>query len=205
MSIFVGCCDYAGLSLKEYSENFEVIETQSTFYKLPSATRAENWRQQVKMNFMFTVRAFQGITHPMSSPAWRKAGSQKPVEKIENYGHLKPREQNFECWANTIKICKALDSKVCVVQLPLSFICNEENSRNITEFFKNVERSFTVTIEFRHRSWDDDQELPEELLKKYRSHTCCRPSHKEALSKEQNRLPSSARFRQRAQLWVSVQ
>lgn len=165
MKITVGCCGNAGLSLRDYSEKFEAIEIQSTFYRLPSINTAENWRQQVRKDFIFTMKAFQGITHPINSPTWRKAGSQKPIEKVENYGHLKPNEQNFECWINTVKICKALKAKVCVVQLPPSFICNEENAKNIVEFFKNVEKPFAVAIELRHRSWDENQGMLEKSLK----------------------------------------
>jgi len=165
LKIVVGCCGNTGLSLRDYSEDFEAMEIQSTFYRLPSIKTAENWHQQVKKDFIFTMKAFQGITHPISSPTWRKAGSQKPVEKVENYGHLKPNEQNFECWANTVKICKALDAKVCVIQLPRSFTCNEENSKNIVGFFKNVERPFAITIEVRHRSWDENPEILKQSLK----------------------------------------
>jgi len=166
LKIFTGCCGNAGLSLREYSENFETMEIQSTFYRLPSVKTAENWRQQVKRDFIFTVKAFQGITHPISSPTWRKAGSQKPIEKVENYGYLKPSEQNFECWANTVRICKVLNAKVCVIQLPPSFICNKENAKNIIEFFENVERPFAIAIEVRHRSWYDHQEMLKQSLKK---------------------------------------
>ena len=169
LEIIVGCCGNAGFSLKDYSDNFGVIEIQSTFYRLPSIKTAENWRQQVKRDFIFTMKAFQGITHPIISPTWRKAGSQKPIEKIENYGHLKPNEQNFECWADTIKICKALDAKVCVIQLPPSFTCNEENSKNIVEFFKNVERPFAIAVEVRHRSWDDNPEMLKKSLKEIKA------------------------------------
>jgi uncharacterized protein YecE (DUF72 family) len=112
------------------------------------------------------MKAFQGITHPIISPTWRKAGGQKPIEKIGNYGHLKPNKQNFECWANIVKTCKAFDAKVCVIQLPPSFTCNVENSKNIVEFFKNVERPFAIAIEVRHRSWDDNPDLLKESLKK---------------------------------------
>ncbi|MEM3383153.1 MAG: DUF72 domain-containing protein [Nitrososphaerales archaeon] len=166
MEIITGCCGNAGLGLKDYSENFKTIEIQSTFYRLPLLKTAENWRQQVKKDFIFNVKAFQGMTHPISSPTWKKAGKQKPVEKIENYGHLKPNDQNFECWTNTVKICKALNARVCVVQLPPSFICNEENAKNIVEFFKNVERPFTIAIEVRHRSWDEHREMLKQSLKK---------------------------------------
>ncbi|MEM3437475.1 MAG: DUF72 domain-containing protein [Nitrososphaerales archaeon] len=166
MEIITGCCGNAGLSLKCYSENFKAIEIQSTFYKLPSVKTVENWRQQVKRDFIFNVKAFQGITHPISSPTWRKAGSQKPIEKVENYGHLKPNDQNFKCWTNTVKICKALNARVCIIQLPPSFVCNEENAKNIVEFFKNVERPFTIAIEVRHRSWYDHKEMLKQSLKK---------------------------------------
>jgi uncharacterized protein YecE (DUF72 family) len=205
LKIIVGCCGNAGLSLREYSESFEVMEIQSTFYRLPSIKTAENWHQQVKKDFTFTMKAFQGITHPISSPTWRKAGSQKPVEKIENYGHLKPNEQNFGCWANTVKICKALDIKVCVIQLPKSFTCNEENSKNIIEFFKNVEKPFTIAIEVRNRSWNENPEILKRSLKEIEAIHVVDLLIKKALSKEQSRLLSSARFEQKTRLQVSIQ
>jgi uncharacterized protein YecE (DUF72 family) len=152
------------LSLEEYSDRFEVIEVQSTFYRLPSINTANKWRQRAKRGFKFTVKAFQGVTHPISSPTWRKAGNQKPKERAESYGLLKPNEQNFKCWDNTVKICKALDAKVCVVQLPPSFKCNRENVGNMVDFFKGVDKPLSIAIEVRHKSWYDDPNVLKQSL-----------------------------------------
>ncbi|MGQ9718338.1 MAG: DUF72 domain-containing protein [Nitrososphaerales archaeon] len=69
---------------------------------------------------------------------------------------MKPNEQNFECWDNTVKVCKALDAKVCVVQLPPSFKCNEVNARNMVDFFTSVDKPLSIAIEVRHGSWYDN-------------------------------------------------
>ncbi|MCP8304491.1 MAG: DUF72 domain-containing protein [archaeon] len=186
MEIFVGCCGTAGLSLKDYSDNFEVIEIQSTFYRLPFIKTVENWCKRVKKDFKFTVKAFQGITHPVNSPTWRRSGSQRPVEKVENYGHLKPTEENFECWKNTVEVCKILDARVCVVQLPPSFTCTEDNAKNMTEFFKNVEKplkSVKIAIEVRHKSWYDNPSILRHSLEEIGAIQVLDPLSKELITK----------------------
>jgi uncharacterized protein YecE (DUF72 family) len=163
--IYTGCCGQAGLGLSRYAELFRVIEIQSTFYRLPSVATAWGWRNRVPGDFVFTMKAFQGVTHPFSSPTWRRADRQKPVENFENYGYLRPTEENFECWRRTVEICGVLDAMLCVVQLPPSFRCCDENVWNLTEFFGSVKKPFQVGVELRHRSWDEEPLKVENMLK----------------------------------------
>jgi len=163
--IHTGCCGLAGMGLSRYAELFRVVELQSTFYRLPAVATARGWRSKVPQGFRFTLKAFQGVTHPVSSPTWRRAGRQKPVEKAENYGHLRPTEENFECWRRTMEICRVLDARLCVVQLPPSFTCCEENIGNLMDFFGSVERPVPVGVELRHRSWDEEHSKVENMLK----------------------------------------
>jgi uncharacterized protein YecE (DUF72 family) len=87
------------------------------------------------------------------------------VEKAKNYGHLRPTEENFECWRRTMEICGVLDARLCAVQLPPSFTCCEENIGNLTEFLGSVERPVPVGVELRHRSWDEEPSKVENMLK----------------------------------------
>lgn len=162
--IRVGCCGLAGLSLPEYSRRFEVVELQSTFYKLPLPETAERWRSSVAEEFEFTMKAFQGITHPISSPTWRRAGSQKPKEKVEAYGHLQLTEENFECWRKTLQIFSILRATFCVINLPPSFSRTEDNVERLLNFFKDA--NINISIEFRHPSWFKDSQRTAEALKK---------------------------------------
>jgi len=67
-----GCCGFP-VGMKKYFENFDVVEVQKTFYKPPSQKTAEKWRKNAPENFEFTIKAWQVITHPPSSPTYRKA------------------------------------------------------------------------------------------------------------------------------------
>jgi len=162
--IKVGCCGLAGLSLTEYSKRFEVVELQSTFYKLPLPNTALRWRNSVPEEFEFTMKAFQGITHPISSPTWKRAGSQKPKERQEAYGHLQLTEENFECWRKTLQIFQLLKATFCVINLPPSFSRTEENVKRLLNFFKGS--NINIGIEFRHPSWFKDSQQTAEDLKK---------------------------------------
>jgi uncharacterized protein YecE (DUF72 family) len=163
--IHTGCCGLAGMGLSRYADLFGVVELQSTFYRLPAVATARGWRSKVSRGFVFTLKAFQGVTHPVSSPTWRRAGRQKPVDNVGNYGHLRPTEENFECWRRTMEICGVLDARLCVVQLPPSFTCCEESIRNLKGFFCSVERPVSVGVELRHGSWDEEPSKVEKMLK----------------------------------------
>lgn len=152
------------MSLEKYCLEFSLIELQSTFYKLPETETAERWRDKVHEEFEFSLKAFQGITHPISSPTWRKAGKQKPTEKLDNYGHLKPTKENFDSWEKTMKIYKLLKARALVVQLPPSFQLSNESLRNTKDFFSSVKKPELLCIEFRHKSWFQNLDKTRELL-----------------------------------------
>jgi len=85
----VGCCGFP-VSRKRYYESFRVVEVQQTFYKLPSRETLERWRREAPPDFEFTVKAWQVVTHPPSSPTWRKAGLKPEPGKEDRYGFLRP-------------------------------------------------------------------------------------------------------------------
>jgi len=165
MQIRVGCCGLAGLSLSEYAELFDTIEINSTFYKLPKRETAERWLTSTKGKMVFCMKAFQGITHPIASPTWKRAGTQKPKIMVGNYGHLKPTNENVESWKRTLEICESIRASVCIIQLPPSFTCTNTAVADVLKFFKMIPRPVNIAVEFRHRSWTDNVELTKTLIK----------------------------------------
>jgi uncharacterized protein YecE (DUF72 family) len=156
MKIHVGCCGWA-VSMKKYFENFSTIEIQSTFYKLPQIKTVEKWKEQAPKDFIFCVKAFQGITHPITSPTWRRSGlKEEELKKLKDkVGFLKPTKEVLNFWNETLKICKVLSSPICLIQLPSSFEENEENIKNAEKFFSKIKRN-EVKIALELRGWSEE-------------------------------------------------
>ncbi len=144
----IGCCGFP-IAMEKYFRTFEVVEVQKTFYKPLAVETARKWREKAPEDFEFTVKAWQVITHPPSSPTYRKANL-----RIEDAGFFKPIKQVFEAWEVTREIARALKAKFILFQTPRSFRESEESFRNMREFFSSVEREFVFGWE--PRGWSDD-------------------------------------------------
>lgn len=155
MSLKVGCCGWAVKGgMEAYFKSFKLIELQSTFYKLPSLSTAEGWRARAPLDFEFTLKSWQVVTHPLTSPTWGKAGLNVPLEKMDRWGHLKPTEENFEAWTKTMEVVKVLKARLVVLQLPPSFDASSKNLENMNLFLSSIKKEAKLAIEFRHESWN---------------------------------------------------
>ena len=163
--IKAGCCGFAVKGgAKTYYKLFDVVELQSTFYRLPKIETAERWRREAPEWFEFVVKAWQAVTHPPTSPTWRHAGAVSHKWEMHHYGHLKPTPRNLEAWKKTLEICRQLHSKICVVQCPPSFVYNKENVGNMRRFFDKAPREdLAIAWEPRHKSWHDNPEFVKTL------------------------------------------
>ena len=54
--------DRAGL-LRLYSQRFDTVEINNTFYRLPSQDAVERWRRETPVGFVFACKASRFITH----------------------------------------------------------------------------------------------------------------------------------------------
>jgi len=134
--IYIGCCGFP-CARKKYYEYFKVVELQNTFYELPTVEWALNLRSEAPEDFVFTVKAWQVITHPSTSPTWSKM--KKRVEgNLENYGYLKPTRENLSALEKTLEIARALKANFTVLQTPGSMPYNAESVKWINEFFEKA-------------------------------------------------------------------
>jgi len=149
---------------RRYYRLFDVVELQSTFYKLPRVETAQRWRTQAPEGFEFVVKAWQAITHLSSSPTWRKIGQLPKDWKTDQCGHLKHTPENLEAWNRILDICRLLDSRVCLVQCPPSFTNTNENVQNMREFFSRIPReNVSIAWEPRHKTWHENQRAVRKL------------------------------------------
>ncbi|MEM3670882.1 MAG: DUF72 domain-containing protein [Thermoprotei archaeon] len=161
----LGCSGLGGLRAGAYKERFRALEVQSTFYRFPREESPVKWRNFYGQEFVFTNKAYQGLTHEQNSPTWKSYP--RPEGDPEKLGGLKPTEENFALWEKTLKVSGKLGSKVVVVQLPPSFAKTTENLGNLAAFFGSVEAGPTVGVEFRHRSWFESGEEFAVIAKRY--------------------------------------
>ena len=69
--IFVGTCGFAEAQQRLFRD-FTVLEVQQTFYQPPRVSTAQRWRSTAPNDFIFTLKAWQLITHEATSPTYRR-------------------------------------------------------------------------------------------------------------------------------------
>ncbi|WFO75777.1 DUF72 domain-containing protein [Desulfurococcaceae archaeon MEX13E-LK6-19] len=134
--IWVGCCGFP-VSRKKYYQHFKIVELQNTFYNLPSSEWARKFKEELPEEFIVSIKAWQVITHPSSSPTWKKM-KDKPSGEIKNYGWLKPTKENIDAWNKIVDLAKIIGAKFIVLQTPGSMPYNEESVRWVYQFFKEI-------------------------------------------------------------------
>ncbi len=182
--IKVGCCGWGFYKrgLKAYAKEFGLVEVQQTFYKLPLPQTAERWRKEVPEEFEFTCKAFQAITHPPTSPTWRRSGIEVTEETKNKYGLLRPTRENFEAWERTKEICETLKATVCVIQCPPTFGFTPENVKNLRKFFSEIDRGKLFLAWEPRGDWKDHPEEIKKLCRELELTHVVDPMRREPLS-----------------------
>jgi uncharacterized protein YecE (DUF72 family) len=145
----IGCCGFP-VGLSRYARELTVAEVQKTFYRIPREATVRRWREVVPGNFTFTVKAWQGITHPASSPTYRRSGMELS-EKVRNLlGHFQPTKPVFRGWKETRDVAGILGAPVILLQAPPSFRQTAEHEKNLEEFLSRIDRrSVRIALEIR--------------------------------------------------------
>lgn len=135
--IKIGCCGFS-IAKDRYFKNFCLVEIQQSFYQLPDEKTALKWRREAPLDFEYTLKAWQLITHPSESPTYKKLKIK--IEREDNYGFFRSTEEVFSAWQDTAKIAHILGAKIIIFQCPASFKPEKKNIENLRKFFKNIKR-----------------------------------------------------------------
>ncbi len=149
--IHVGTCGFS-FRQQEYFQKFSVIELQQAFYQPPQLATAQRWRKESPENFEFTLKAFQAITHPGSSPTYRRC--KLSATEREQCGSFRGTKVVRQAWKTTLALARVLKAKVVVFQCPASFRPTQENLNNLRRFLQWAERDpFRFGWEPRGADW----------------------------------------------------
>ncbi len=153
--ILVGTCGFGGRQQRAFAE-LDLVEIQQTFYEPPRPTTAARWREQAPSCFLFTLKAWQLITHPASSPTYRRLRTPLSAEERQRCGGFQWNEVTRMAWDRTLRIARELRAEAVLFQTPASFRPTPEHLDNLRRFFAAIDRAgLLLAFEPRGQAWTD--------------------------------------------------
>ncbi len=132
--------------LKFYSQYFNTVEINATFYRTPRPSTFKKWYEETPEDFVFSIKAPKTITH---------------------IKRLKDIEESLELFLKSISPLKE-KARVLLFQLPPSLSYEKALMENFLT--KLPVEDYHCVIEIRHKSFHNDEFA--ELLRKYRVCLC---------------------------------
>ena len=138
--------------LEYYSQFFNTVEINSSFYRPPNPGYVYNWAKRVPEGFLFTVKLWQKFTHPKmykEATGEEASISQKDVDLFNH--SIEP-------------LIKYRKLGVLLAQFPPSFK-NDGYGKQILSAVVRTFGQYRLAVELRHRSWSDDENTARLLTK----------------------------------------
>jgi uncharacterized protein YecE (DUF72 family) len=104
-------------SLKAYSEAFNFVEVNYTFYEYPDTRMVDHWRKTVPSDFTFAVRCHQDLTHRIG---------------------LKPVDEAYEALGRMVFYCGILEAPFLVLETPARYVMNREAVYRARDFLSSA-------------------------------------------------------------------
>lgn len=122
----------AGLPAREqlsfYAREFSTVEINTTYYRVPDPRLVQGWAEKTPADFLFAVKAYQGLTHERERPAF--ALFEAALQPLVEAGKL-----------------------ACVLaQFPYSFHPTPVNRAYLHRLREGL-RDLPAIIELRHADW----------------------------------------------------
>ncbi|MBI4184985.1 MAG: DUF72 domain-containing protein [Proteobacteria bacterium] len=152
----VGCCGFP-IARGAYTSHFPLVEVQHTFYQPPRPETLARWRAEAPRDFEFTLKAWQLVTHPATSPTYRRL--REPLADPASVGSFQPSEAVFAAWKRTREAAAALEARLIVFQCPGSFTPSPGHVANMRAFFSAAARDGLRFL------WEPRGEWPEETIR----------------------------------------
>ncbi len=136
--------------LEYYSQFFNTVELNSSFYRPPDPGFIYNWIKRVPKNFLFGVKLWQKFTHPKM---FKEATGEDAVIAQSDVDLFK------KCLEPMVKYGKL---GALLAQFPPSFkddAYGQQRLRAIAKAFGE----YRLAVELRHRSWSDNAHTAELL------------------------------------------
>jgi uncharacterized protein YecE (DUF72 family) len=157
----------AGDRLAYYAESFDTVEVDSTYYRLPTEEMVAKWAERTPAGFVMHVKAFGMMTrHPVKAetlpPAVRDEVDVDDRGRVDRPSR-EARAEVFRLFLDALEPLRT-EGKLggILFQLP-PYIVFKEHSLEYLEWAREQLGDDELMVEFRHRSWLDDEHRDETL------------------------------------------
>jgi uncharacterized protein YecE (DUF72 family) len=114
--------------LKYYSSQFNSVEVNNTFYRIPNEKTILTWREQASKNFVFALKFPRKITH---------------------FKMLSNADEDTEFF---LKRISALNKKLGPLLLQFPYYFKEEKISTLTKFLNNLPKEYQYAVEVRNKT-----------------------------------------------------
>ena len=181
-TIRIGTCSWADEALSKYfyppklpakerlawyAEHFDTVEVDSTYYRLPDERAVAGWAERTPLGFTMHVKAFGLMTrHPVKAEVIPEDLRAEMPTDDRGRVDRPSRELRGEVFRRFLAALEPLRSTGklggILFQLP-QYIVFKESSLEYLEWAREQVGSDEMLVEFRHRSWLDDEHREESL------------------------------------------
>jgi len=153
--------------LAYYADYFDTVEVDSTYYRLPSESMVQGWADRTPDGFTMHVKAFGLMTrHPVKLEVLPE--DLRDAMPVDERGRVDrpPRELRGEVFRRFLDALQPLRAAGklggILFQLP-SYVVFKEHSFDYLEWAREQLGGDTMLVEFRHRSWLEEENVAETL------------------------------------------
>jgi uncharacterized protein YecE (DUF72 family) len=147
--------------LRYYAEHFDTCEIDSTYYRLPDAELVARWAERVPDGFVFHIKAFAPLTrHPVRlellPPELRASVEADARGRVDRL----PREvrgELFRRFREAVEPMRAAGKLGGILLQLAPYVVYKEHSLEYLEWAQAQLPGHDLLVEFRHRSWLDDE------------------------------------------------
>ena len=147
--------------IRHYTERFDTVEANSTYYRLPDAELVGNWAERTPEGFTMHVKAFGLMTrHPVKLEALPE--DLRDVMPVDERGRVDrpPRELRAEVFRRFHRALEPLRERGklggILLQFP-SYVVHKPASLDYLAWAVDQLDGDEPLVEFRHRSWLDEE------------------------------------------------
>jgi uncharacterized protein YecE (DUF72 family) len=157
----------SGERLAYYAQQFDTVEVDSTYYRLPAEQMVERWAERTPEDFVMHVKAFGVMTrHPVKleqlppdlrddAPADERGRVDRPSREF--------RGEVFSRFREALEPLRAAGKLGGILfQFP-PYVVPKPASLDYLEWAREQMDGDEMLVEFRHRSWYEDEQRDETL------------------------------------------
>jgi uncharacterized protein YecE (DUF72 family) len=157
----------SGARLPYYAEHFDTVEVDSTYYRLPVPEMVERWAERTPDDFVFHVKAFGVMTrHAVKvealptdlrdeAPTDDKGRLERPSREF--------RAEIFRRFRDALEPLRSAGKLGGILMQFAPYVVPREASIDYLEWAREQLGEDEMLVEFRHRSWYEDDQRAETL------------------------------------------